>query len=389
MRLWVEIAHQSLVRAGAEVCSDVIRTVQTEELFFAVIVSGGRRVEGGATPIASSAASMLAFGTPLNAVVETLLSALPQDEHVPFSILRVLGGRQGDLVECDAPPLFMTRGGELVILPVVEEESHGRLIRTCEFPVQEGDHVAVVSEGYIRAKGWSRQWGWRDIATSIRRLTETRCDAEQLLGALIRSYEKLSQGKAARDVSILAMFVRPMRTAMVWSGPPASSPSVPPPPSARGMEEVMLEKLMNEPGTRIICGDTTAEIAARLLGAELEMEPRPEDGWMEVPPVSRLYGRPGIERIDLITEGLVTLGKARERMAGAQRARDLPRKEDGATRLARLLLTADKVHFLVGMAINPAQTADKAGTVPLRRIVVEDLMNDLKARGKIVSVEYF
>jgi hypothetical protein len=155
------------------------------------------------------------------------------------------------------------------------------------------------------------------------------------------------------------------------------------------MEEVMLEKLMNEPGTRIICGDTTAEIAARLLGAELEMEPRPEDGWMEVPPVSRLHGRPGLERIDLITEGLVTLGKARERMAEAQRARDLPRKEDGATRLARLLLTADKVHFLVGLAVNPAQTADKAGKVPLRRIVVEDLMNDMKARGKIVSVEYF
>ena len=54
-----------------------------------------------------------------------------------------------------------------------------------------------------------------------------------------------------------------------------------------------------------------------------------------------------------------------------------------------LLLTADKIHFLVGLAVNPAQTADKAGKVPLRRIVIEELMNDLKARGKIVSVEYF
>ena len=144
---------------------------------------------------------------------------------------------------------------------------------------------------------------------------------------------------------------------------------------------------MDEPGVRIICGDTTAEIAARLLGSELEMEPRPEDGWMEVPPVSRLRGRPDIEEIDLITEGLVTLGKARERMAEAQRVRDLPRKEDGATRLARVLLTADKVHFLVGLAVNPAQATDTG--VPLRRIVVEDLMNDLNARGKIVSVEYF
>jgi len=323
---------------------------------------------------------MLEQGEPLSTAVEALLATLPEGEHAPFSILQVLGN-QGSLVECNAPPLFMTRGGDLVLLPVVEEESHGRLIRTCEFSLQDGDHLAIVSEGYIRATGWDRRWGWRDIATSIRRLTETRCDAEQLLGALVRSYYRLAGDtptlQSPMPISILAMFVRPQRTTTVWSGPPAK----------RDVEEAVLEKLVAEPGTRIICGDTTAEIAARLLGAGLEMEPRPEDGWMEVPPVSRLRGRPDIERIDLITEGLVTMGKARERMAQAQRARDLPRKQDGATRLAKLLLLADKINFLVGLAVNPAQTT--VSGVPLRRIVVEGLTNDLKARGKIVSVEYF
>ena len=382
MRLWIESAHQSLVETG----NDVIRTFQSEEQFYAVVVS--RRLGIGYSAleiaqIADEATSLLDQKTPLSKVVETMLVALPEGKHVPFSILQVLGETRGNLVECDAPPLFMTHSGDLVLLPVVEEESHGHLIRTCEFSLQDGDHLAMVSEGYIRVKGWSRSWGWRDIAISIRRLTETRCDAEQLLGALVRSYYRLAgeipDAQSPIPISILAMFVRPQRTATVWSGPPAK----------RDVEEAMLETLMDEPGARIICGDTTAEIAARLLGAELEMEPRPEDGWMEVPPVSRLRERPGIERIDLITEGLVTLSKSRERMAGAQRARDLPRKEDGANRLARMLLTADKVHFLVGLAINPAQTADKAGTVPLRRIVIEELMNGLKARGKIVSVEYF
>ena len=382
MRLWIESAHQSLVETG----NDVIRTFQSEEQFYAVVVS--RRLGIGYSAleiaqIADEATSLLDQKTPLSKVVETMLVALPEGKHVPFSILQVLGETRGNLVECDAPPLFMTHSGDLVLLPVVEEESHGHLIRTCEFSLQDGDHLAMVSEGYIRVKGWSRSWGWRDIAISIRRLTETRCDAEQLLGALVRSYYRLAgeipDAQSPIPISILAMFVRPQRTATVWSGPPAK----------RDVEEAVLETLMDEPGARIICGDTTAEIAARLLGAELEMEPRPEDGWMEVPPVSRLRERPGIERIDLITEGLVTLSKSRERMAGAQRARDLPRKEDGANRLARMLLTADKVHFLVGLAINPAQTADKAGTIPLRRIVIEELINDLKARGKIVSVEYF
>ena len=379
MGLWVEIAHQSLIETGG----DVIRTFQTEEQFYVVVASGPgiRYWVFGAEPIAQEVTSLLEKGASLNHVVDKILAALPEREHVPFSILQIPQGSQAHLVECDAPPLFMTRRGELVLLPVIEEESHGHLIRQCEFSLQEGDHLAIVSEGYIRTKGWSRQWGWRDIAVSIRRLTETRCDAEQLLGALVRSYYRLAgeipDTPSPIPISILAMSVRPQRTATVWSGPPAR----------RDVEEAVLEKLMDEPGTRIICGDTTAEIAARLLGAELEMEPRPEDGWMEVPPVSRLRGRPGIERIDLITEGLVTLSKVRERIAGAQRARDLPRREDGATRVAGVLLTADKIHFLVGLAVNPVQTTDSG--VPLRRIVVEDLMNDLKARGKIVSVEYF
>jgi hypothetical protein len=375
LSLWIENAHQSLVKAGKEVCGDVVRTFQTEEQFFVILASGpqgGAEGRAKATPIADKAASMLKQGMSLDTVVESLLAALPTGEHMPLSILQVLGGCRAHLVECDAPPLFLTRGGRLVLLPVLENISHGRLVRECRFLLQDGDHIAMVSEGYIHVKGWSRRWGWRDIAISTRRWTDTGCDAEQLLGALIRTYRRLAEGEPERDVSVIAMHVRPRRSATVWSGPPADP----------ALDRAALEKLMVEPGVRIICGDTTAQIAARLLGAELELEPRPEDGWAEVPPVLRLEG------VHLVTEGLVTLGKARERMAGAKRVRDLPRGEDGATRLARALLAADKIHFIVGLAVNPQQAADAARTIPLRQAVVEELMHDLKARGRLVSVEY-
>jgi len=152
----------------------------------------------------------------------------------------------------------------------------------------------------------------------------------------------------------------------------------------REMDGAALAQLMAEEGARIICGDTTAEIAARLLSAELVMEPPPAEGWTEVPPVSRLAG--SAERIDLITEGVVTLGVARERLAQAKCSRDLAGREDGASRLARRLLSADKVRFLVGTAINPAQT-ERDGT-PLRKAAVEGLAEDLRAWGKMVAVEY-
>jgi hypothetical protein len=380
VRLWIEHAHQSLAGArgpdAKDVCGDVVRTFQNEERFSAILASGPQGGAGGkakATWIADSAASMLEQGGSPDTVVESILDTLPRGEHAPFSILQVVGGCQAHLVECDAPPFFLTRRGRLVLLPVLEDVCLGHLVRHCQFLLQDGDHMAMVSEGYIHAKGWSRRWAWRDIAISTRRWTDTGCDAEQLLGALIRMYGRLAEGQSERDVTVMAMHVRPRRSATLWSGPPAD----------RALDRMALEELMAEPGMRIICGDTTGQIAARLLGTKLEIEPRPPEGWGEVPPTARLEG------VHLVTEGLVTLREARERLAAAEHARDLPRAQDGATRLAGALLDADVVHFIVGLAVNPQQAVDADGTIPLRRMAIEGVMRDLEAQGKVVSAKFF
>jgi len=371
--LWIEIAHQSLAKVGEEVCGEAVRTFQTEDRFFAILASsprGGAEGAARAAATAERAMEMAQAGDAPDRVAETLIVAPPASEEITFSILQVLDGDRAYLVECEALPLCLIRRGEVEFLPLSEEVVHRRLLRECCFRLQDGDYMVMVSQGYLRPRGWG--WGWTDIAVAVRRWTDTRCDADELLGALVRTYRRLNPEAPRQDVTIVAMQARPVRTVMVWTGPPVDP----------AQDEVALEKLMTEPGTRVICGDTTAQIAARLLGAELEMEPRPEGGWVEVPPVSRLEG------MDLVTEGLVTLGKARERIAGAKRVRDLPRGEDGATRLARALLEADIIHFIVGLAVNPAQAADAARTVPLRQAVVEGLVRDLEARGKLVSVEY-
>ena len=372
VELWIETAHQSLVRAGEKVCGEAVRTFQTEDRFFAILVGspqGGAEGAVRAAVTAEHALEMLQAGDAPDSVAGACgYGNPPYGGEVTFSILQVLGGDQAHLVECEAMPLCLIRGGEVEFLPLSEEVVHGRLLREYHFRLQDGDYMAMVSQGYLRPRGR----GWGDIAVAVRRWTDTGCDADELLGALVRTYRRLNPEAPRPDVTVVAMHARPVRTATVWTGPPADP----------ARDEEALEKLMAVPGTRVICGDTTAQIAARLLGAELELEPRPEDGWTEVPPVARLEG------VTLVTEGLVTLGKARERMAGAKRVRDLPRGEDGATRLARALLAADRVHFIVGIAVNPVQATDADGTIPLRRILIDDLAHDLKARDKIVSVEY-
>lgn len=380
MRLWVEHACQTLAGTDTLVPPEgskeqAVCTFQSEERFFVALVDWPQgEPEGGgqARRFARSLAAAVEQGGTLDEAIDGMLPTLPTGRHVSVAALQIVEGCRAALVECDAPPLFLTRRGELVLLPVQEEEIAGRLVRRCHFSLQAGDYLALVSEAYIRARGWDRRWGWRDIALSMRRLTETGGDAEQLLKALVRMYRRLARGEPERSVAVVAMRVRPLRRAVVWSGPPANPAE----------DTRVVERLMAEEGTRIICGDTTARIAARVLGRELEQEPRPAEGWAEVPPTKRLEG------VDLVTEGLVTMQVARRRLQEAERPADLPRRTDGATRLARLLWQADVVHFLVGLAVNPAQAADSAGQLPLRRIVVEQLAEELRRKGKVVRIEY-
>jgi hypothetical protein len=399
MRLWVESACET-IPANDVISADAVSTLSTEDRFVAAVISGqgGRSQESGVSDgLAQRVTANLVSGVSMDAALDDVLAALPAGEHVATALLHIRRDGRASLAEIDAPPLFMARRGEFVLLPDTEEERAGRLVRRCDFAVQAGDHLAMVGEDTIRARGGVRPWSWRDVAVSIRRLTATGCDAEQLAGALVRLAGRLkleageplgADSKSANQqiskstilnpqsaMAVLALFVRLMRTATVWSGPP----------TRREMDRAALAQLMAEEGTRIICGDTTAKIAARVLSAELVMELPPAEGWTEVPPVSRLAGN--AERIDLITEGVVTLGVARERLAQAKRPRDLAGRADGASRLAKLLLESDKITFVVGAAINPAQT-ERDGT-PLRKAAMEKLAEDLKARGKLISTETF
>jgi len=395
--LWIETAHRSLPRAGEEVCGEAVRTFQIEDRFgvvFASSAQGGERGQAEAAATAERALDMMRRGEMPAGVAEALIGRSPATppggEEVAFSILDVVGGDEASLMECDTMPLCLIRGGEVAFLPLSEEVVHGRLLRSYCFQLRNGDYMVLVSQGYLHPRGWG--WGWSDIAVAVRRWTDTGCDADELMSALLRTYHRLNPGAPRWDVTVVAMRVRPERHVTVWTGPPVDP----------AQDELALRKLMAEQGTRVVCGGTTALIAARLLGAELKTEPRPEDGWAEVPPVSRL------EEVDLVTEGLVTLGKARERLAGAGQAQQagdgqpsrggyprLPGGEDGATRLARALLAADRIHFIVGLAVNPQQAEDSGArgrTIdvrrPLRQGIVEALVGDLKACGKLVSVEY-
>ncbi|MBC7224760.1 MAG: hypothetical protein H5T59_10895 [Anaerolineae bacterium] len=210
----------------------------------------------------------------------------------------------------------------------------------------------------------------------MRRWAQTGGDAYELAQALKRTCLKLYDGQPGDDATGVAMRVREAVRATIWTGPPADP--------ARDVKAV--ERLMGAEGLKVICGGTTAQIAARVLGRRLEVEwlppsRRQDRARRRTPPPARLEG------VDLVTEGIITLGLAVELLEQARTVRDLPRDDEAATRLARILLLADEVHLLVGTALNPNQVADLVRGEPMRMIYVKELVRLLRERNKQVILE--
>jgi hypothetical protein len=387
-RLLIEVAHRGLNKDGEELCGDWVKISTTDSSFIAVLSDGlgsGVKANIMATLTAEIAATMLERGALIDDVIETLAATLPECRkrrlaYATFCILQVRDGREAYLVEYDAPPLFLVRQGKILYLPMRERAIHGRTIRESQFALEEGDYMVMVSDGYIHA-GVGRVlklgWGWENIAQAIEERTAPGPDAYQLLNFLTFTCRKLYEDRPGDDATAVAMRARRAISATVWSGPPAD----------KALDQTALDRLLEESGTRVICGGTTARVAAQLLEAPLKVLWSSRDAGKttdeeKIPPIGQIKG------IDLVTEGIITISKTLERLEKAASVYDIPVKDDGATRLAHILLSADKIHFIIGDAVNPSQVGDLVRGRPMRQLLLDDLMTDLRARGKVVTAEH-
>jgi hypothetical protein len=389
-RLFVEVAWKALQKHGEELCGDTVKVTATPQTLLVVLSDGlGSGVKANilSTLTAQIVASMVEQGASMDEVMETLAATLPECQvrklaYATFAALRVERGRDAYLVEYDCPPLILIRDGQVVELPAEEREIHGRRIREVRFQLQEGDYMVLVSDGYIHAGvgGLYRLgWGWKNLAIAVKRWAATGGDAHSLVDALARTCLKLYEGKPGDDATAVAMRVRPAVFATVLTGPPRE----------RADDRKAVEMLMRGRGYKIICGGTTAQMAARELGEELEVEwvpPSKRDKQAPQrkgsPPTAKLKG------VDLVTEGIITLSQTVALLENAQSVHDLPADYEAATRLARMLLSADFIHLIVGTAINPNQIADLVRGEPMRMVYVKELVRLLQERGKRVTVHY-
>ena len=381
MRLFYEWGTRQVHKHGEELCGDSIavsRHANSVTLALSDGLGSGVKANILATLTTRIAMHLLENGLPLGEVVQTLTETLPvcsvrKMAYSTFAIAQFFQQGTARVVEFDTPSAIMLRGRHVRHVHYDERTVEGKAIREAVLKLRMGDWIIFVSDGTLNAGIgglYPLGWGWEHAARFIEEQAHPDISAQDLADKVADAVEELYAGTPGDDVSVVAIKVRRKLVATVLTGPPETGVD----------EETYVSRFISRGGRLAVCGGTTAKIVAHRLGKPLEVDLKTITE--NVPALARIDG------IDLVTEGILTLTRTGSLLGSGATRETVRFQTDGAASLVRLLLDVDHVHFIVGMAVNPAhQNPDLPERLGIRLAVVRDIAEGLRARGTEVTIE--
>ena len=302
--------------------------------------------------------------------------------YATFSILQVFHNGDAYLVEFDNPSCIFIRGGRLMPIPKNIREVEGKKINEFRFKVQKGDALILMSDGTVHAgvgQLLNFGWLWEDIAAYAVKQYALTVSAMRLASAICQACDELYQYRPGDDTTVACMRIINAKPVHLMTGPAQDM----------SRDEEMVAAFMggDESTKRIVCGGTSATIVSRVLKRPLDVSMDYVDP--DIPPIAYMQG------IDLVTEGVITIGHVLKLAKGYLENEDLSTawagKKDGASRIAQLLFEeATDIRFIVGRAINPAhQNPDLPISIVIKMGLIDELAEILRKMGKQVTVSYY
>lgn len=384
-----DIGYLSVLHFGEELCGDHVEVVPHDPDSTVVVLADGLG-SGVKASILSTLTSkiistMLAQGASLEDCVNTIVDTLPVDSkkgvaYSTFTVIHLIRNETADVIEYENPATILIRDGSNFEFPRQEMNVGGKKVLRSTLRLQDGDVFIAMSDGcpYANAdKAYNYNWRREDIIDFMEPLVLAGYTAKTLATMLVDECYALYGGMPRDDATACVVRVRQRTPMNILFGPPAN-------PSEA---DRMMRLFFSREGKHIICGGTTASVAARYLGAAI----RPVKGSEApgVPPISEMEGA------DLVTEGVITMNRvveyAKDYLADNHSYEQWSFKRDGASLISRMLFEeATDINFYVGRAINPAhQNPDLPINFNIKMGLVKDLSEALQAMGKQVKVSYF
>ena len=384
-----DIGYKSINHYGEQLCGDHVDIVEENENSTVIVLADGLG-SGVKASILSTLTSkiistMLAEGLKIEECVSAIAATLPVCStrgvaYSTFTIIRLIDNDSVELIQYDNPPVIMIRDGARFDYPKTELNIDGKKIFKSLIRLKEDDVFVAMSDGCPHAGiGTAYNFGWKydDIAEFMEMLVPVGYTAKTLSTMLIDEVNKLYGSRPGDDATACVIKIRKRVPMNMLFGPPAN----------RDDCEKMMSLFFSKEGKHIVCGGTTASIAAKWLGKPLKASLTFERS--DVPPIAEIDG------VDLVTEGVITVNKvveyAEDYVGENKLYEQWSMQRDGASLICRLLFEeATDINFFVGRAVNPAhQNPDLPINFNIKMNLVKKLTDALFKMGKKIKVSYF
>lgn len=391
MSVSIDVAWRSLNKYQEELCGDQVEILKTGDSDIVILADGmGSGVKANilATLTSKILGTMLREGAAIESCVETIARTLPvckvrKVAYATFSILQIFHSGQAYLAEFDNPSCVFIRDGKILDYPYKVREIEGKKIHEYRFQVKKNDCFVLMSDGVIYAGAGSilnmQGWTWEAMAEYTLKCTKKTLSASRLAVLLSQACDELYEERPGDDTTVAVARVIERRIVNIFTGPPKD----------KADDDRLMHEFMHCEGKKVVSGGTSSNIAARFLGKEIVT--RADSADPDVPPVAEIEG------IDLVTEGVLTLGKCLKLLKKYANDEfdeeffDELDADNGASRLAKMLIEeCTELNLFVGTSVNKAhKNSELSFDLSMRMNLVEQLIRIMEQIGRNVTVKYY
>ena len=360
-------------------CGDVVGSQRNEAATSVVCADGigsGIRAHIAAELCVSRLLEMLRLGMSLRKAVGSVVRSMernrePGSVFTAFSVARILNDGLTTVMSYEAPPVALLSRRHALLLPSHSIELGGTLVTESECYLEPGEGLLLMSDGITQAGiGRGMPYGWQ--TEGVLRFADSCLSdghSPKELACMVHDHARNSWGEGGDDCTVVTAWCRRGQILNILTGPP----------SKKDQDGAIVRRFMQAEGLTAVCGGTTAEIVARVLGKSIRMANDPAS--LIAPP------RFEIPTVDLVTEGAVTLNQVYNVLD--EDLNDLI-EISGVTELCALIQVSDRINFIVGQAKNQASgdISFRQAGILTREHIVPLIAAKLRAAGKLVVVEY-
>ncbi|MFA7081855.1 MAG: SpoIIE family protein phosphatase [Bacteroidales bacterium] len=384
-KLFIEVGSFQHNKYGNIVCGDSVLMHKSikENRTIAVMSDGlgsGVKANVLSTMTASMALNFRIRREPITRTAKTIMDTLPVDSirnisYSTFTIVDVESDGNGKIVEYDNPSLILVRDNKIIKLQsenlIIESKlsstnSDTRTIKLSNILLQKEDRLVFFSDGVTQSGigNMNMPFGWGDgVNEFIINTIHENIDisARELSRKIVKQADLNDILKPKDDTSCVVFYVREPRRLLICTGPPFTE----------AKDKYLAEIIRDYKGKKIVCGGTTSKIVSRELNLEILIDLN--NVIADLPPSSKMEG------IDLVTEGIITLGSLASILE-----EDIPKNLDHKGPhwdMYRMILDADIIDIVAGTKINIAhQDPSLPVELEIRRNVVKKLASLLEEK---------